>query len=352
MTIEQVNLSEKEKKGFKQKWGLIIRLSLTISILFYLGYKLNWTELGKQFRQVDLAWLAAACFLVGITFIFGSIRWCLLLKVQDIFLPLKTVTALTLIGQFFNSFFLGSTGGDVIKTLYVLKYAPLKKAEATLSVIMDRVMGLFILLCIALIALPWNFHLLARRAEIKPIAVTLFVTFVVILGGAIGLAFIPFKRLPFFPHRLWQTIPRRDIIESIVAGFRQHGHSLHLTLEAIAYTFALWLFVFDAGYCIARATHLNVTFMQIPVIFSIVLCIISLPISIGGHGIREGAFIIMFAAFGVITIDKQTGGGKEPAILFSILFFAINSVWSLLGGLVYLTFQHNFVKIDAEKKVP
>ncbi len=349
MTIGQVNLAEKGKKKFKWSWGLIIRLSLTMSILFYLGYKLNWTELGKQFRQVDLAWLTAACLLVGITSIFGSIRWWLLLKVQDIYLPLKTVTALTLIGQFFNSFFLGSTGGDVIKILYILKYAPLKKTKATLSVIMDRVIGLFILLCIALIALPWNFHLLARRAEIKPIAITLIVTFGVILGGAISLAFIPFKRLSFFPHRLWQIIPRRDIIESIVAGFRQHGHSLHLTLEAIASSFALWLFVFVAGYCIARATHLNVTLMEIPIILSIVICVISLPISIGGHGIREGAFIIMFAAFGIITIDKQTGGGKEPAILFSILFFAIYSVWSLLGGLVYLTFQHNFVKIDAGK---
>jgi len=349
MTIEQVNLSEKEKKRIKWSWGLIIRLSLTISILIYLGYRLNWTELGKQFGQVDLAWLTAACLLVGITFIFGSIRWWLLLKVQDIYLPLKTVTALTLIGQFFNSFFLGATGGDVIKTLYLLKYAPFKKTQAALSVIMDRVMGLFILLSIALIALPWNFHLLARRAEIKPIAVALFITFGVLLGGAISLAFIPFKRLSIFPHRLWQMIPRRDIIESLVAGFRQHGYSLRLTLEAIAYSFACWLFVFVAGYCIARATHINMTFMQIPIIFSIVICVISLPISIGGHGIREGAFIIMFAAFGVITIDKQTGGGQEQAILFSILFFAIYSVWSLLGGLVYLTFQHNFVKIDEGK---
>jgi uncharacterized protein (TIRG00374 family) len=349
MIIEQANLSEKGKKGFEWSWGSLIRLSLTISILFYLGYKLNWTELGKQFRQIDLAWLTAACLLAGITIILGSIRWWLLLKVQDIFLPLKTVTALTLIGQFFNSFFLGSTGGDVVKTLYIFKYAPFKKTKATLSIIMDRVIGLFVLLFLALIALPWHFHLLARRAEIKSIAVTLFVIFGVILGGAISLAFIPFKRLSFFPHRLWQKIPRRDVVESLVAGFRQHGHSLHLTLEAIASSLANWSFVFVAGYCIARAIHINVTFMQIPIIFSIVLCVISLPISIGGHGIREGAFIIVFAAFGVITIDKQTGGGKEPAILFSILFFAIYSVWSLLGGLVYLTFQHNFVKIDAGK---
>jgi hypothetical protein len=54
----------------------------------------------------------------------------------------------------------------------------------------------------------------------------------------------------------------------------------------------------------------------------------------------------MFAAFGVITIDKQTGIGQEPAVLFSILFYTLFLIWSLVGGLVYLTFQHDYTKID------
>ncbi len=345
MHIEIIQPTKKKTNKRALSWT-IIRITITISILTYLGSKINWTVLSKQFMQSDPLWLLTACLLLGISFLFASIRWWCLLKVQDIFLPFKTVAALTLIGQFFNAFLLGTTGGDVIKILYVLKYAPSKKTCAMLSIIMDRALGLFILLFIALAALPWHLGLLMKSNDTKNIVYALLIIFGFMLVGAATFAFIPFKSLPFFPHKLWQKISRHDIIESLIAGFRQHGQSKYLTLKAILCSFSLFLFLFTAGYSIARAIHLDVTYIQILIILSVVTCVISLPISIGGNGIREGAFVIMFAAFGVITIDRQTGGGQEPAILFSILFFALFSVWSLLGGLVYLIFQHDYAKSD------
>ncbi len=345
MHIDSVQPTDNKTSKRAPSWT-IIRVTVTISILLYFVFKINWTVLSKQFMQSDPLWLLTACLFVGISFLFASIRWWFLLKVQNIFLPLKTVTALTLIGQFFNAFLLGTTGGDVIKILYVLKYAPSKKTHAMLSIIMDRALGLFILLFIALAALPWQLGLLMKSDDARNIVYSLLIIFGLMLVSAVSFAFIPFKSLPFFPHKLWQRIPRHDIIESLIAGFRQHGQSIYLTLKAILCSFALFLFFFTAGYSIARAIHLDVTFMQILIILSVVTCVISIPISIGGNGIREGAFVIMFAAFGVITIDKRTGGGQEPAILFSILFFALFSVWSLLGGLVYLIFQHDYAKSD------
>ena len=78
------------------------------------------------------------------------------------------------------------------------------------------------------------------------------------------------------------------------------------------------------------------------VIITVVICVISLPISIGGHGVREGIFVIMFTAFGLIRLNQQSGAGQETAILFSLLFFAIPLVWSLVGGIVYLSFRHDY----------
>ena len=58
--------------------------------------------------------------------------------------------------------------------------------------------------------------------------------------------------------------------------------------------------------------------------------------------------VAMFAIFGIITVDKQTGIGREPAVLFSLLFYALYMVWSLVGGLVYLTFQDDQTKTNTE----
>jgi uncharacterized protein (TIRG00374 family) len=341
------NIKPTEKKANKRVLGwTMIRVAVTISILAYLGFKIDWPVLSRQFMQSNIVWLVIACFLVGITFLLASIRWRLLLRVQDIFLPLKVVAALTLIGQFFNSFLLGSTGGDVVKILYISRYSPSRKSHATMTVIMDRAIGLFVLVCIALGAMSWKLRFLIHRKDTQNIAFALLIIFGIMLGGGVSLAFVPFKQLPFFPHKLWNRVPKRDIIESLVAAFRQHKSSVRLTLEAVACSGAIWFVLFTAGYCIALAINLKVSYIQMLITLSIVIFVISLPISIGGHGIREGAFVAMFAIFGIITVDKQTGMGQEPAVLFSLLFYALFLIWSLVGGLVYLAFQDNQKEIN------
>jgi len=55
----------------------------------------------------------------------------------------------------------------------------------------------------------------------------------------------------------------------------------------------------------------------------------------------------MFAAFGIISVDRQSGSGQEPAILFSLLFFAIPMIWSLVGAVVYLTYRHEYGSVRA-----
>jgi len=92
------------------------------------------------------------------------------------------------------------------------------------------------------------------------------------------------------------------------------------------------------GYCIARGIGLPVGYLELLVIITVAICVTSLPISIGGHGVREGIFVLMFAAFGAIALESE--GGRENAILFSVLFFAVPLVWSLVGGVLYLTFRH------------
>ena len=57
----------------------------------------------------------------------AAVRWWFLLRVQSITLPLQAVTALTLIGQLFNTFMLGRLGGDIVKAMYLNKYAPDKR---------------------------------------------------------------------------------------------------------------------------------------------------------------------------------------------------------------------------------
>jgi hypothetical protein len=65
-----------------------------------------------------------------------------------------------LIAHFFNSFLLGSVGGDVLKAYYVARETHHKKTEAIITVVVDRIIGLFSMLILACIMMLLNTELL------------------------------------------------------------------------------------------------------------------------------------------------------------------------------------------------
>jgi hypothetical protein len=69
-------------------------------------------------------------------------------------------TGITFVAQFFNSFLLGSTGGDVIKALYAARETHHKKTEAVVTVFVDRLLGLWAMLFFAALMMIPNAGLL------------------------------------------------------------------------------------------------------------------------------------------------------------------------------------------------
>lgn len=323
-----------------QKWlWLAIRSLVTLGIVGFLFHKVEWAQLMHRLENAKFAWLALAIICFGASAALGAVRWWYLLRVQHIQLRLRIVATLTLIGQFFNSFMFGAMGGDVVKVLYLYRYAPDRKTHATLSVLLDRALGLFILLFASLIVLPWQLASLNSTEAAHAAVAALIIAFAMMIGGGLLVLFTPFHRIPWKLRELWARLPHHRVAELLIQGFRQHKDARALTLGSFAAGTALSLMLVAGGYCIARGINLSVSYLQLLVIITVAICVTSLPVSIGGHGVREGAFVLMFAAFGAISLERN---GSEDAILFSVLFFALPLVWSVLGGLLYLTIRHEY----------
>lgn len=341
---DNASTRSRNKKVSQSRWGFVFRIIVTVLIISYFAIRVQWAELIGQLVRANYSFLALSTFLFGVVYFLTTLRWWFLMQVQGIHLSFRVVLALTFIGHFFNSFLLGAVGGDIIKAVYLQKYAPNQKTHATLSIIMDRVLGLLILVCASLLVIPWQFQYLLRNDQINSVMFSLLI----MLGfcGMIGLVLvvIPFHHVPANIRAIWHKVPHRHIVELVISGFRQHGNVLNMTLASLAIGIIMTAVLVAAGYYIGVGIGLKVTYLQMLVIMTVVICAISLPISIGGHGVREGIFVIMFSAFGVINIDRQLGGGQEAAILFSVLFFAIPLIWSFVGGLVYLSFRHDYSK--------
>ena len=85
--------------------------------------------------------LIVSPLLVGLALLFGVVRWRIVLAAQGLHLPLGRATRISFVAQFFNSFLLGSTGGDLIKAYYAARETHHKKTEAVTTVFVDRLVG-------------------------------------------------------------------------------------------------------------------------------------------------------------------------------------------------------------------
>lgn len=299
------------------RWGLMLRVAVSAILLGYIFHRFQWSDLWDHLRTASPAWLLIAWLFFGIPLLLIGIRWWLLLRVQDVQLRLRKVLAITCIGQFFNAFLLGATGGDLVKILYVIREAPQAKARAGLSILVDRAMGLVALAVVALAAASTDWALFTSRSDLRRVV---WVLCGIVAASAAALIVVLAAPLPRFRDRL-------VLVNQLQEAARQYVKAFRLTASAAVISVLVHLSSFTGGYSIARALHLDIGYVPVAVILAMVFFVISVPVSISGHGLRESIFALMFSLFGI---------GASAAIACSLLYFGLNLAWSLAGGLIYL----------------
>lgn len=317
-------------------FSLIFKLAVTGVILYFLASKIDWPQLGDSLRTTNIPLYSAGMIMVLIASLFMGIRWHILLKVQNIDLSLGKALDLTFIGLFFNTFLLGSTGGDLTKLYYINQYVPNQKTRTIVSLLMDRGIGLLVLIGIALPFFPFQASRLMQNEDTRFYAQIMFFLFI---AGIIGLAIFflfPIKRLPESWRHYIANHPQLQVIVTLLESIREHGRSSRLTFFAVVLSVVSQSFNVFSAMFLAAALGLDMSFGESVIIVAIVFTLISLPITVGGHGLRELAFIKLFSVFGIISLAAASGPGKETAIAYSLLFFGYQLGCGLVGGVFYL----------------
>ena len=74
------------------------------------------------------------------------------------------------------------------------------------------------------------------------------------------------------------------------------------------------------------ALGINIPFIHFCVFLPIIMLLLMLPISVGGIGVQEAAFIYFFVPLGM---------GKEEAVSLSLLCYTAVILWLLVGWVIY-----------------
>ena len=339
------------KKAWKISWQIglcLILLAWVFHSIFVKEAKkgVNWDELSRA-QQWERAWttgphellktitlvhpgaFAISVGLVGITILLGVIRWRVVLEVQGLHLPMRRATGITFVAQFFNSFLLGSTGGDLIKAYYAARETHHKKTEAVVTVFVDRLLGLWSMLLFAALMMIPNFHLLFSHEKLGASALLILA----LLGGCtavLGVAFWGGISKPFPKARSWlRKIPKGELLERSLDSCRAFGSHRAFMLKTIGISMALNAVCVLQVITLTKGQGLTISPIALFVIVPIVVCISALPITPSGLGVRENLFVLMLAA-------PEINIGETSALSLSLLTYAGFLFWSLVGGAVYV----------------
>lgn len=154
----------------------------------------------KDWSHIGLA--AAICLLtVGLL----NVRWWLLVRAAGLPFTLKAAFRIGFVGYLFNLAPMGVVGGDLIRSVMLIRQVDGHRARAVASVIVDRVIGLYLLFVVAAAAAFttgfWRHDRRIALVSLAALAVTLAgaaaLLFVMLLPGWVSRRVLPIlARLP------------------------------------------------------------------------------------------------------------------------------------------------------------
>jgi glycosyltransferase 2 family protein len=307
----------------------LFQLSVTIAVLYWVYHDPDRrAQMAEAIRGAQYRWVVMGILAYIVVEAAAAFRWHVLLKVQKIHLTLPRLSGLFLIGMFYNQFLPGGTGGDIIKSYYLLKETPDQKAGALLAVVFDRFIGLVALVAITATLIGLRYDFLAQTTETR----NLLWLLLFLLGTSILTLLCTFVISGFnLFHALPEKFPGRDKLIEISAAYHLYAHHWRATLVAFGASIVAHLATFATFLCAAYALGAAVPLVDFFAIMPVERTISALPISFAGIGVREKILQIM--------LNDLCGVPEATAILVGSLSFLIILVCCIPGALVYLFYK-------------
>ena len=283
------------------------------------GHKVR-PSMPRVFRELEARWMWAALGLLFAAAGASIVRWWRLLAVAGCRTSLGRVSQLTFLGFFFNLVVPGLTGGDVIKAALVVRDNPGRRADALISVVVDRGIGLVTLVGLACGVVLFSSD---RFVEVRwPV----LATFAAMLG-ALFLAMHSAPRRLLKLDRVLKRLPAQERLRSLDRALRIYAdHPIELA-GAVLFSVANHALIATAIQCLGLAFNGGLSWIEYMGITAIANVVSSLPVAPAGWGVGELAFGYLFDLLGSL---------DTIGIAVSITYRLLTMVLGLAGGLFLL----------------
>ncbi|MEM6840961.1 MAG: lysylphosphatidylglycerol synthase transmembrane domain-containing protein [Bacteroidota bacterium] len=277
-----------QKSATRRRLSFFLKLLLSATALFFVFRKIDVQEAWQTFLQANPIYLVLALLAFNLSKIAAGWRFKAYLKALGIHIGNRYNIELLYLGMFYNLFLPGSISGDGYKVYLLKQRFEVKTKQLIGATLLDRLSGLAFLLIMA-----GGFLLFSSFSS----GIPYFNFAIVVLMAAVLPVFYLFNKL-LFPQ-----------------------------LTSAFGTTTFWSFWVQAGQVLTAVlllTSIGVEshYLDYLTLFMVSSVVAVLPFTIGGVGARELVFLYGFQYLAI---------QQEAAITFTLLFFLVTALSSLIG---------------------
>jgi hypothetical protein len=309
----------------KKLSGHLLKISVSAFLLWILVASIGTSELQEALYSTKPSFILLALCINGCATLLGVYRWKILLAVQKIFVPFRTLLSISLVSGFFSAFLPSAFGGDVVRGYDMFKYSN-KLAGVLASIMVERFFALVSLAGIGGLSLIIDTKGLRDNTLLLTAMVTMysciFLLFLGLLNTKTLSSLVPavfnFAMLRSFKDALGKFNQSLDI-------YKVHTRVLLLVIMMSLLLQASGIIYY---YVIALSISLQISFFAFVITIPLVWIVTMAPVSAGGMGVKEGMFVLLFSNLGV---------SPAHALVISLLGTVVFIPFALVGCIIYVT---------------
>ena len=311
----------------KNKLLFFFKSIVSISLIYYLFITIPWGEVGEVVFSASIYLLIISVLVQILSFIFLALRWRVILRNSESNISFYDIIKVSFIGIAVNNVLPSSIGGDFVRGAYIIKRGVSLK-DSILSLVTDRVLGLFIVLVFACAFLFFygNKHPSLHHMNMIVIFMTLALLSIVF----------------FFKTHIFMDLIKRVLKIFLISSFHnktvsmiddlyQYQISKHVVLKVFLMSIVATFLEILVFWLASKSLGMDYSFYIFLISIPLMIIISALPISLGGFLVRESSGLFLLNMLGVEMIHASS---------IVILFIPILLFSSIPGVYFYLTISY------------
>jgi uncharacterized protein (TIRG00374 family) len=302
----------------------LIKVLLSIFLIVLAFSKVPLSQVATQLASANLGYFLVALLLYFLAIVVNGVKWQILLRAQDMRVPFRAVLQFLFIGFFFNNFLPANVGGDVMRGYGLARYTD-RSADAAVSVIVDRIIGMMAYMSTAVVAALVAVRL-SDRPEWRRVE---WVAIIALAALGMGFAVMLSRRFRSFISSVFALrwfAPVAPIWEKLSDAFNAYRFQYGALVAAFGVALIGILCTALVNWCLSLSMGGQMPLGIIFLVNPLIALVLMLPISIGGLGVTQAVYPFFYSLAGV---------PADHALAVSLMMQLIVFLGSLPGAFLW-----------------